>query len=53
MIGVDVREDALRSRGQNAAALGLDVTVRRRRICSGGHACDAVLANLPYVADGR
>ena len=50
--GVESSEDALAVARGNAARLGLDVCVRARRICStAGRAFDAVLANLPYVAE--
>ena len=51
VIGVDVSEDAVVVARENAAALGLDVTFVVGDLL-GGQAGDAVLANLPYVADG-
>jgi release factor glutamine methyltransferase len=50
VIGVDVSEDAVSLARENAAALGLDVTFVVGDLL-GGHACDAVLANPPYVAE--
>ncbi len=51
VLGVDVSEDAVAVARDNAAALGLDVTFLVGDLLS-GQACDAVLANPPYVADG-
>ena len=51
VIGVDVSEDAVVVARENAAALGLDVTFVVGDLL-GDQAGDAVLANLPYVADG-
>jgi release factor glutamine methyltransferase len=48
--GIDVSEGALAVARQNASRLDLDVEFVRADLLDGGH-CDAVLANLPYVAD--
>ncbi|MGZ4349177.1 MAG: peptide chain release factor N(5)-glutamine methyltransferase [Solirubrobacteraceae bacterium] len=49
--GADVSDDAVAVARANAARLGLDVTFIVADLMSGVFA-DAVLANLPYVADG-
>ena len=49
--GSDISEDALAVARANAARLGLDVRFARADLLD-GERCDAVLANLPYVADG-
>jgi release factor glutamine methyltransferase len=51
VVGVDVSEDALAVARENAARLGLEVRFVRADLLDGGDH-DAVLANLPYVADG-
>jgi release factor glutamine methyltransferase len=48
---IDVSEDALAVARENGARLGLDVRFVCADLLDGG-AYDAVLANLPYVADG-
>jgi release factor glutamine methyltransferase len=51
--GVDVSADALGVARANACTLGLDVSFVEGDLLSGSApAVDAVLANLPYVADG-
>jgi release factor glutamine methyltransferase len=53
LVGSDVSEDALEVARGNAARLGLDVTFVRADLMDGvGREFDAVLANLPYVAEG-
>lgn len=49
--GTDVSADALDVARENAARLGLDVAFVQADLI-GGIPCDAVLANLPYVALG-
>ena len=49
--GADVNPDAVAVARANAARLGLDVTFVAADLMQ-GVAADAVLANLPYVADG-
>jgi release factor glutamine methyltransferase len=49
--GVDVSADALAVARSNAAALGLDVAFVEADLLDGVAPVDAVLANLPYVAD--
>jgi release factor glutamine methyltransferase len=52
--GSDVSEDALALARANAARLGLDVTFARADLLDGlADDFDAVLANLPYVAEGE
>lgn len=48
--GLDASDDALAVARANAQRLGLDVELRRADLLDGG-AYDAVLANLPYVAE--
>lgn len=51
VIGTDIHAGALVVARENAVRLGLDVEF----VCGDllvGRSCDAVLANLPYVADG-
>lgn len=50
VVGIDVSEDALAIAGENGARLGLDVRFVCADLLDGGD-YDAVLANLPYVAD--
>jgi len=50
--GVDVSADAVEVARANAAALALDVTFAVGDLLDGVGAVDAVLANLPYVAEG-
>ncbi|MGH2892544.1 MAG: peptide chain release factor N(5)-glutamine methyltransferase [Solirubrobacteraceae bacterium] len=52
MRGIDVSADALEVARGNAVALGLDVTFLRGDLLEGVPPADAVLANLPYVAEG-
>ena len=53
VVGVDVSEDALSVARANAEALGLDVEFVRADLLEGVPGpFDAVLANLPYVAEG-
>jgi release factor glutamine methyltransferase len=49
--GIDASADALALARENAARLGLDVRFAQADLLDGG-TYDAVLANLPYVADG-
>ncbi len=49
--GVDVSDGALAAARENAARLGLDVSFVAGDLLA-GRSCDAVLANLPYVAAG-
>lgn len=49
--GTDISEDALAVAGENARRLGLDVEFVAADLLDAG-AADAVLANLPYVAEG-
>ncbi len=49
--GTDISPDALEVAGANAERLGLDVEFAVANLFDGGPA-DAVVANLPYVADG-
>ncbi len=51
VLGVDVSADAVAVARENAAVLGLDVAFAVGDLL-GGQPCDAILANLPYVADG-
>jgi release factor glutamine methyltransferase len=52
--GSDLSEDALALARANAARLGLDVTFARADLLVGvADEFDAVLANLPYVAEGE
>ncbi|HWE32184.1 MAG TPA: peptide chain release factor N(5)-glutamine methyltransferase [Solirubrobacteraceae bacterium] len=51
VVGIDVSEDALAIARKNGAQLGLDVRFVCADLLDGGD-YDAVLANLPYVADG-
>ena len=51
IVGTDVSEDALGVALGNAARLGLDVRFVRADLLDAGD-YDAVLANLPYVAEG-
>jgi release factor glutamine methyltransferase len=50
--GVDVSADAVEVARANAAALGLDVSFVLGDLLDGLTGMDAVLANLPYVAEG-
>lgn len=50
--GSDVSPAAVALARDNARRLGLDVPFAVRDLFSGGASCDAVLANLPYVATG-
>ena len=50
--GVDVSAGAVEVARANAAALALDVTFAVGDLLDGVGAVDAVLANLPYVAEG-
>lgn len=50
--GTDVSAEALEVARANASALGLDVAFTRGDLLEGVTGVDAVLANLPYVADG-
>jgi len=51
--GVDISEDALAVARANARRLGLDVSFARADLLAGvSGPFDAVVANLPYVADG-
>jgi release factor glutamine methyltransferase len=53
IVGTDVSEDALEVARQNAERLGLEVAFVQADLLDGvGGPFDAVLANLPYVADG-
>jgi release factor glutamine methyltransferase len=51
VVGVDVSEDAVSVARGNAARLGLDVSFEVGDLLD-GRAYDAVVANLPYVAEG-
>jgi release factor glutamine methyltransferase len=50
VVGTDVSADAVAVARANASGLGLDVRFVQADLLSGIR-CDAVLANLPYVAD--
>jgi release factor glutamine methyltransferase len=50
--GSDVSADALEVARANAVGLGLDVAFVRGDLLDGVQHADALLANLPYVADG-
>jgi release factor glutamine methyltransferase len=50
--GIDVSADALEVARSNASALGIDVSFVEADLLDGVGAVDAVLANLPYVAEG-
>ncbi|HUO72701.1 MAG TPA: peptide chain release factor N(5)-glutamine methyltransferase [Solirubrobacteraceae bacterium] len=50
--GVDASEDAVALARANAARLGLEVRLVRTDLLDGLPPFDAVLANLPYVAEG-
>jgi release factor glutamine methyltransferase len=52
VVGVDVSEAAIEVARANARRLGLDVEFAVGDLLEGVGACDAVVANLPYVADG-
>jgi release factor glutamine methyltransferase len=52
VVGTDVSAEALVLGGENALRLGLDVVFLEADLLGGGLKCDAVLANLPYVAEG-
>jgi release factor glutamine methyltransferase len=52
VLGVDVSADAVAVARGNASRLGLDVRFFVGDLLSGVGRVDAVLANLPYVADG-
>ena len=51
VVGTDISADALVLARENASALGLDVLFVEADLLGGGLTCDAVLANLPYVAE--
>jgi release factor glutamine methyltransferase len=51
VVGIDNSEDALAVARENGARLAVDVSFVRADLLDGGD-YDAVLANLPYVADG-
>jgi release factor glutamine methyltransferase len=51
VVGIDISEDALAVARENGSRLGLDVHFVLADLLDGG-VYDAVLANLPYVADG-
>ncbi len=51
VVGIDVSEDALAVARENGTRLGLEVSFVCADVLDGGD-YDAVLANLPYVADG-
>jgi release factor glutamine methyltransferase len=51
VVGADVSEDALAVARENGSRLGVEVRFVRADLLDGGD-YDAVLANLPYVADG-
>jgi release factor glutamine methyltransferase len=53
VLGTDVSADALQVARGNAVALGLDVAFVETDLLAGVGACDAVLSNPPYVADGE
>ena len=50
--GTDVSADAIAVARANGAALGLDVAFAEGDLLAGVTACDAVLSNPPYVAEG-
>jgi release factor glutamine methyltransferase len=50
--GSDVSPEAVAVAEGNATRLGLDVSFTVGDLLAGAAPCDAVLANLPYVADG-
>ena len=52
VVGVDVSESAIAVARANAARLGLDVRFVVGDLLAGLSEGDAVLANLPYIADG-
>jgi release factor glutamine methyltransferase len=52
VVGTDVSADALVLARENALRLGLDVVFVEADLLGGGLTSDAVLANLPYVAEG-
>jgi release factor glutamine methyltransferase len=52
VVGVDVSESAIAVARANAARLGLDVRFVVGDLLAGLSDGDAVLANLPYIADG-
>jgi release factor glutamine methyltransferase len=52
VVGIDVSEDAVAVARSNGAGLGLDVEWVVGDLLDGGRRYDAVLANLPYVAEG-
>jgi len=53
VVGIDVSADAVAVARSNAAELGLDVDFVRADLLDGVRGpFDAVLANLPYVAEG-
>jgi release factor glutamine methyltransferase len=52
VVGVDASPGAIEVACANAGRLGLDVEFIVGDLLGGVGACDAVLANLPYVADG-
>jgi release factor glutamine methyltransferase len=52
IVGVDSAPGAIEVASCNAALLGLDVEFVVGDLLGGRGDCDAVLANLPYVADG-
>jgi release factor glutamine methyltransferase len=53
VLATDVSADALTVARANAAALELDVELREGDLLAGIGACDAVLSNPPYIAEGE
>jgi len=52
VVGVDVEPAAVAIAQANARRLELNVEFRLGDLLEGAEACDAILANLPYVAEG-
>ena len=52
VIGTDLSTDAVTVARLNAERLGLDVAFERADLIDDARRCDAVLANLPYLAEG-
>jgi release factor glutamine methyltransferase len=52
VVGVDASEGAIAAARANAARLGLEVGFVVGDLLADVRECDAILANLPYVADG-
>jgi release factor glutamine methyltransferase len=52
VIGTDLSTDAVTVARLNAERLGLDVAFERQDLIDDARRCDAVLANLPYLAEG-